>query len=58
MYSNCTSVDILQPQRATWIYTGYMVGGESFVGRWRDADSPDEVNGYEGPFAMKRRPRS
>ncbi|KIM23899.1 hypothetical protein M408DRAFT_332090 [Serendipita vermifera MAFF 305830] len=45
------------PQRATWIYTGYMVGGESFVGRWRDADSPDEINGYEGPFAMKRRPR-
>ena len=35
-----------------------MVGGESFVGRWRDAKSPDEVNGYEGPFAMKRRPNT
>ncbi|KAG8809668.1 hypothetical protein FRC19_005084 [Serendipita sp. 401] len=43
------------PQRATWVYTGYVVGGENFVGRWRDADSPEEVNGYEGPFAMKRR---
>lgn len=43
------------PNRATWIYTGYVVGGENFVGRWRDANSPEEVNGYEGPFAMKRR---
>ncbi|KAG8829978.1 hypothetical protein FRC17_005683 [Serendipita sp. 399] len=43
------------PQRATWVYTGYIIGGENFVGRWRDADSPEEVNGYEGPFAMKRR---
>ncbi|ORY25359.1 hypothetical protein BCR39DRAFT_290672 [Naematelia encephala] len=41
--------------RGKWIYRGYVLGGDTFVGRWRDTFTPEEYVGYEGTFILNRR---
>ncbi|GAA5970151.1 hypothetical protein JCM11641_000289 [Rhodosporidiobolus odoratus] len=40
--------------RGRWVYRGFLVGG-NLVGRWRDASTPIDMNGYEGTWSMSRR---
>lgn len=42
-------------QRGKWIYRGYVLGGDTMVGRWRDTFTAEEYVGYEGTFVLKRR---
>ncbi|KAL1746601.1 hypothetical protein HDZ31DRAFT_81088 [Schizophyllum fasciatum] len=51
------SKEYVDGDRGTWLYRGYLVGGENgnLVGRWRDTLSPDNITGYEGCFTMGRR---
>ncbi|KAI6037966.1 hypothetical protein EDC04DRAFT_3141777 [Pisolithus marmoratus] len=43
--------------RGRWLYRGFLVGSTDghLSGRWRDAFSPSDVEGYEGCFVMSRR---
>ncbi|KAK8846672.1 hypothetical protein IAR55_005759 [Kwoniella newhampshirensis] len=41
--------------RGKWIYRGYVVSGDIFVGRWRDTFTPEAFVGYEGTFILNRR---
>ncbi|KAI9635571.1 uncharacterized protein MKK02DRAFT_44260 [Dioszegia hungarica] len=41
--------------RGKWIYRGYIVAGDTMVGRWRDTFTPEEYVGYEGAFILSRR---
>ncbi|ORX33278.1 hypothetical protein BD324DRAFT_585253 [Kockovaella imperatae] len=41
--------------RGKWIYRGYVVAGDTFVGRWRDTFTPEAFIGYEGTFILNRR---
>lgn len=34
--------------RGRWLYRGYIVAGNKFVGRWRDTFTPEDMCGYEG----------
>ncbi|KIJ13038.1 hypothetical protein PAXINDRAFT_170794 [Paxillus involutus ATCC 200175] len=38
-----------------WIFTGYAVGGQNFVGNWRTTDHPGEPVAFESAFAMSKR---
>ncbi|KAG6380578.1 hypothetical protein JVT61DRAFT_4941 [Boletus reticuloceps] len=38
-----------------WIFTGYVVGGQNFVGNWRTTTHPGELVTVEGAFAMSKR---
>ncbi|KAG9309116.1 hypothetical protein JVU11DRAFT_11010 [Chiua virens] len=38
-----------------WIFTGYVVGGQNFVGNWRTTSHPGEPVTFEGAFAMSKR---
>ncbi|KAH0837756.1 hypothetical protein J3R83DRAFT_5932 [Lanmaoa asiatica] len=38
-----------------WIFTGYVVGGQNFVGNWRTATHPGEPVTFESAFAMSKR---
>lgn len=38
-----------------WVFTGYVVGGQTLVGNWRTATHPGEPVTFEGPFAMSKR---
>lgn len=42
-------------QRGKWVYRGYVLGGDTMVGRWRDTFTAEEYVGYEGTFVLKRR---
>ena len=44
-------------RRGQWLYRGYLVGNTfgQLAGRWRDAVTPVERQGYEGCFVMCRR---
>ena len=37
------------------MYRGYVVAGDSMVGRWRDTYTADQFVGYEGTFILNRR---
>ncbi|KAI9566351.1 hypothetical protein HD554DRAFT_2025645 [Boletus coccyginus] len=39
----------------TWIFTGYVVGGQNFVGNWRTTSHPGEPVTLEAAFAMSKR---
>nr|XP_019008842.1 uncharacterized protein I206_06526 [Kwoniella pini CBS 10737]OCF47623.1 hypothetical protein I206_06526 [Kwoniella pini CBS 10737] len=41
--------------RGKWIYRGYVLAGDIFVGRWRDTYTPENFVGYEGTFFLNRR---
>ncbi|EIW68667.1 hypothetical protein TREMEDRAFT_32015 [Tremella mesenterica DSM 1558] len=41
--------------RGKWIYRGYILSGDVFVGRWRDTFTPEAFVGYEGTFILNRR---
>ncbi|RSH90140.1 hypothetical protein EHS25_001474 [Saitozyma podzolica] len=41
--------------RGKWIYRGYVLAGDVFVGRWRDTFTPEAFVGYEGTFILNRR---
>ncbi|WVF70166.1 hypothetical protein IAT40_004954 [Kwoniella sp. CBS 6097] len=41
--------------RGKWIYRGYVLAGDIFVGRWRDTYTPETFVGYEGTFILNRR---
>ncbi|WWC87161.1 uncharacterized protein L201_002047 [Kwoniella dendrophila CBS 6074] len=41
--------------RGKWIYRGYVLAGDIFVGRWRDTYTPENFVGYEGTFILNRR---
>ena len=41
--------------RGKWIYRGYVLSGDHFVGRWRDTFTPEQYVGYEGTFVLHRR---
>ncbi|WVR04294.1 hypothetical protein IAU60_001294 [Kwoniella sp. DSM 27419] len=41
--------------RGKWIYRGYVLAGDVFVGRWRDTYTPETFVGYEGTFILNRR---
>ncbi|WVQ83872.1 hypothetical protein IAT38_006016 [Cryptococcus sp. DSM 104549] len=41
--------------RGKWIYRGYVLAGDIFVGRWRDTFTPEAYVGYEGTFTLNRR---
>ncbi|WVO15750.1 hypothetical protein L204_103412 [Cryptococcus depauperatus] len=41
--------------RGKWIYRGYVLAGDVFVGRWRDTYTPEAYVGYEGAFILNRR---
>ncbi|OXB37669.1 hypothetical protein J007_02575 [Cryptococcus neoformans] len=41
--------------RGKWIYRGYVLAGDIFVGRWRDTYTPEAYVGYEGTFIVNRR---
>ena len=46
------------PQSASlgvWVFTGYVVGGQNFVGNWRMTTHPGEPVMFEGAFAMSKR---
>ncbi|KAF9225151.1 hypothetical protein BS17DRAFT_871950 [Gyrodon lividus] len=38
-----------------WIFTGYVVGGQNFVGNWRTTSHPGEPVTFESAFAMSKR---
>ncbi|KAF8837626.1 hypothetical protein BDN67DRAFT_1013741 [Paxillus ammoniavirescens] len=38
-----------------WIFTGYVVGGQNFVGNWRTAAHPGGPVTFESAFAMSKR---
>lgn len=38
--------------RGRWLYRGYVLGGNVFVGRWRDCVTPADYIGYEGEFLV------
>jgi hypothetical protein len=38
-----------------WIFTGYVVGGQNFVGNWRVKSHPGEPVTFEGAFTMSKR---
>jgi hypothetical protein len=38
-----------------WIFTGYVVGGQNFVGNWRTTGHPGEPVTFESAFAMSKR---
>ncbi|KAG8219229.1 hypothetical protein J3R82DRAFT_65 [Butyriboletus roseoflavus] len=38
-----------------WIFTGYVVGGQNFVGNWRTTTHPGEPVTFESAFAMSKR---
>lgn len=42
-------------QRGKWVYRGYVLGGDTMIGRWRDTFTAEEYVGYEGTFVLKRR---
>ncbi|KAJ9093693.1 hypothetical protein QFC21_006289 [Naganishia friedmannii] len=41
--------------RGRWLYRGYIVGNNVFVGRWRDCVTPQDFVGYEGTFSLAQR---
>ncbi|KAK4685588.1 hypothetical protein P7C73_g4567, partial [Tremellales sp. Uapishka_1] len=41
--------------RGKWIYRGYVLSNDIFVGRWRDTFTPEAYVGYEGTFILNRR---
>ncbi|GHJ85478.1 hypothetical protein NliqN6_1880 [Naganishia liquefaciens] len=41
--------------RGRWMYRGYVVGDNVFVGRWRDCVTPEDFVGYEGSFTLAQR---
>ncbi|CAE6452440.1 unnamed protein product [Rhizoctonia solani] len=41
--------------RGRWLYTGYVVSGGNWVGRWRDTFTSERLSGYEGVFSVTRR---
>ncbi|KAH7886386.1 hypothetical protein F5I97DRAFT_1879916 [Phlebopus sp. FC_14] len=38
-----------------WIFSGYVVGGQNFVGNWRTSIHPNEPVTFESAFAMSKR---
>ncbi|KIO07216.1 hypothetical protein M404DRAFT_998623 [Pisolithus tinctorius Marx 270] len=38
-----------------WIFTGYVVGGQTLVGNWRTSSHPGEPVTFEGAFVMSKR---
>ncbi|KIJ13054.1 hypothetical protein PAXINDRAFT_14100 [Paxillus involutus ATCC 200175] len=38
-----------------WIFTGYVVGGQNFVGNWRTTAHPGEPVTFESAFVMSKR---
>ncbi|CCM01456.1 uncharacterized protein FIBRA_03509 [Fibroporia radiculosa] len=49
-------VPVLYPQLGTFIFRGYVVGNQNFVGSWRAYTNNLHAIPFEGPFAMSRAP--
>ncbi|KAI6030999.1 hypothetical protein EDC04DRAFT_2605262 [Pisolithus marmoratus] len=43
------------PHATLWIFTGYVVGGQTLVGNWRTTSHPGEPVTFEGALAMSKR---
>ncbi|KAI6097267.1 hypothetical protein EDD16DRAFT_1902612 [Pisolithus croceorrhizus] len=43
------------PHVGLWMFTGYVVGGQTLVGNWRTTSHPGEPVTFEGAFAMSKR---
>ncbi|CAE7109926.1 unnamed protein product [Rhizoctonia solani] len=37
-----------------WLFKGYIASGGNWVGRWRDTNTPEQLNGYEGLFSFTK----
>lgn len=43
------------PHVGLWVFTGYVVGGQTLVGNWRTTSHPGEPVTFEGAFLMSKR---